>query len=136
MMEESSHIELCLWDSQLVADNLIPEGRRGQDGGDRKEREGPVPQPAASRSNILPGTFFPVPQLEMTATAVPFTVPSSSWTVMAQMTISHRTRHAPSQLWLCRDEARSTGEGLSVVAKGRVENLSFPDTPWALMPQN
>lgn len=96
-----------------------------------QETEGPVPQPAANRSNILLGMFFPVQQSKITEV---FTLPSPPWTAMVQVTTSHRTRHSLSQLWLHRDEARGTGEDFSVLAKGRVENLSFPDTPRALVP--
>lgn len=96
--------------------------------------EGPVSQPCCKQKQHPPQDVFSSEAAKDNRSVLPFTLSSPPWTAMAQVTTSHRTRCFLSQLWLYRDEARGTSEDLSVLTKGMVKNLPFPDTPWALVP--
>ena len=120
--------------SQLMTeDDLIPQGKGGENAGHRKERENPAQQPSARSGSVLLSTVSPAQQPLMTTVATMMTfILLSPRTVTAMVAISRGPRNSCWPLRLGREQVRGTADVPPCVHWGPDGESSRPrHSPWS-----
>lgn len=132
------HTELCLQGSLLVADDdQLPKGRNKQYVGDEKEKQSSVP--SYCQETTFSSRGFPSASSNddcSTANCTVINVHSSPHTTFHGLGSHFQwSRHSPCSCGCIGTKGKTLPISLSVLAKGRVENLTSQKLPGHLCPR-